>query len=109
MSRASVNGISGVWMKGIELAFRQGRVQPSRLDRDIVAADRSEVTREMPHSRSDHPGDRNVDVRTGLIKDKKIEAGSFGGLHAGRDLFARIETAEFRAELVLRRRLAVRD
>src|SRR5215204_5049738 len=108
-ARASVNGISGVWTKQIELAFRQRPVQPSKRDRDIVEAPRCEATIEMPHPWNDHPGDRNVDVGTGLIEDEKIEACSLGGLHAGRHLFARIETAEFRAGLVLGRRLAVRS
>ena len=85
-------------MKRIELAFRQRLVSPSELDRDIVKPARCEAAIEMPQSRDDHSGDRDLDVGARLIEDEEIEARALGQVHAGGHLLARVEIAELRAK-----------
>src|SRR5262245_60244072 len=94
-------------VKGIELAFRHRPVSPSQLYRNIIKPARPEAAIEMPHSRNDHPGDRDADVGARLIEDEEIEACSLGGTHAFGHLLARVETAELRAGAGLDCRIAV--
>src|SRR5262249_39528310 len=96
-------------MKRIELAFRQRSVSPSELDRDIVKPPRCEAAIEMPQSRDDHSGDRDLDVEARLIEDEEIEARALGQVHAGGHLLARVEIAELRAKVRSDGRSAARD
>jgi len=48
----------------------------------------------MPQSRNDHPDDRNLDIKPGLIKDEEIKPKTLGKLHASQDLFAPIESLQ---------------
>src|SRR5262245_38759045 len=90
-------------MKWIELAFQQPSVAQSELYRNIVKPARCEAAIEMPHSRNDHPHDRNINVGARLIEDEKVEALLLGQTHAGGDLLARVEAADLRAKARLDR------
>src|SRR5262249_62173140 len=90
---------SSLGMKRIELAFRQRLVSPSELDRDIVKPARCEAAIEMPQSRDDHSGDRDLDVGARLIEDEEIEARALGQGHAGGHLRARVEIAQTRGKI----------
>src|SRR5262245_59497610 len=92
----------------IDLVFQHWLVPPPELDRYVVEPAGREAAIEMPQSRNAHPGDRDLDVNARLIEDEEIEARALGGTHAGRHLFARVETAEFRVEAGLNRRPAGR-
>ena len=60
-------------MEGIELGFLQRPLAQAEFDRHVIEPAGSETTIEMPQSRNDHPDDRNLDVRAGLVEDEEIE------------------------------------
>src|SRR6516164_9898348 len=90
-------------MKRIEFGFWQRSVAQSELYRNIIKPARREAAIKMPHSRNDHPHNRNVDVRPCLIEDKEVPALPLGQTHAGTHLLARVETAHLRAKARLDR------
>src|SRR5262245_66506932 len=90
-------------MKWIELAFQQPSVAQSELYRNIVKPARCEAAIEMPHSRNDHPHDRNINVGARLLEDEKAEALLPGQTHAGGDLLARADPPDLRATPPLHR------
>ena len=81
-------------MKRIDFVFRQRSVAQSELYRNIIKPARREAAIKMPHSRNDHPDNRNVDVRPRLIEDEEVEALPLGQTYAGIHLLARVETAD---------------
>src|SRR6266566_6139636 len=90
---------SGLRMQRIEFLFGQRAIAPPELDRDIVKPAGREAAIEMPQSRNDHPDDRDLDIGARLIEDEEIEALPLGEVHAGGHVLARVETAEFRADV----------
>src|SRR3984893_5475939 len=92
----------------IELVFLKWPVTQSELYRHIVKPARRETAIEMAQSRNNHSDDRDLDVGTRLIEDKKIEARLLGEAHAGRHLLAGVEMAKLRAEVRLDQRTPAR-
>src|SRR5215468_7951562 len=78
-ARASRGRTSGMGVNRIDLVFQHRLVPPPELYRYVVEPAGREAAIEMPQSRNDHPGDRDLDVDARLIEDEEIEARALGG------------------------------
>src|SRR4051812_38115295 len=88
-------GRTSRWRKiRIQLALRNRAVTKPDLDGNIVEPPGREAAIEVPHSGHDHPGDRHLDVRAGLVQYKEIEAHSFDEFDTGEHLCSVVEMAE---------------
>src|SRR5580704_7542003 len=96
-------------MQRIELALRHSLIKPPELDGYVVEPARRESPIEMPQPRHDDAGDRRADIGPRLIEGEKVEPFALGQVHTSHHLFACVEKAEFRIEIDLRGRTAVRQ
>src|SRR5437868_4001429 len=101
---------SGMRKEWREFAFRQWSIEQTELYRNVIKSARPETAVEVPQAGDDHPRDRDLDVRSGLIEHEEIVARPPGDLDAGIDLIARVvERHIIDAELRHNRRVACRD
>src|SRR6202012_3421629 len=79
---------SGVGNEWRQFAFQQRPIPQSEFDRNIVEAPRTKTPVKMPQAGNDDAEDREAGAWSGLVEDKKIEAGAPGQLDAGQHLIA---------------------
>jgi hypothetical protein len=70
-------------MERIEIGFPRRPLAQAKSERHLIEAAGSETAVKMPQPWNDHPDDGDLDVRTCLVEDKKIEPEALDELDAG--------------------------